>query len=307
MARSNPQSMLRYPLDTHPRQRCERQGPARELFGHGGELSAPSLVLRSGLAQSTVREALIDLEEMKIIETLGSGRARVFRIASGHPLATTLGSLFQAEDHRFESVLEAVRAAAARIGSGVVAVWLYGSVARGGRSRHKRRRSRGRDAERDALPGVEEAMRDDLRVSEDGLAFTASVLAVDIDNVVGFASRTTLSMSTASTDAVNASPSSEISRSSRIASSTPGGALRFCVTTARSTSLVARSSASCHAAVEPDRDYPRANSRCGSGKRPRGRSQTGGPRPGTGNPRWWRADGRSRYGRDTPVLIPASG
>ena len=113
MARSNPQSMLRYPLtrilgvDANVR-------VLRELFGHGGELSAPALVVRSGLAQSSVRGALIDLETMNIVEAIGSGRTRLYRVRNRHPLAAAVGALFQAEDRRFEAVLAGVGAAAAR-------------------------------------------------------------------------------------------------------------------------------------------------------------------------------------------------
>jgi predicted nucleotidyltransferase len=185
MARSNPQSTLRYPLtrilgvDANVR-------VLRELFGHGGELSAPALVVRSGLAQSSVREALIDLEAMKVVETIGSGRVRLFRIASRHPLAGVLGTLFQAEDRRFEAVLAAVRAAAARSGPGVVAVWLYGSVARG-QDRAESDVDISVVVESDALRRVEETMRDELSGSEEELAFSASVLAVDEGDITRLA------------------------------------------------------------------------------------------------------------------------
>jgi predicted nucleotidyltransferase len=182
MARSRPQSALRYPLtgilgvDANVR-------VLRELAGHGGELAAPALVVRSGLAQSSVRTALIALEALRIVDVLGSGRARLFRLRRGHPLAAVLGALFRAEDERFEAVIDAIRAAAERCGAGIVAVWLYGSVARG-----KDRAASDVDiavvADAKALPRIEEAMREELRGAEDALAFTASVVAVDADDVV---------------------------------------------------------------------------------------------------------------------------
>lgn len=182
MARSRPQSALRYPLtgilgvDANVR-------VLRELAGHGGELAAPALVVRSGLAQSSVRTALIALEVLRIVDVLGSGRARLFRLRRGHPLAAVLGALFRAEDERFEAVIDAIRAAAERCGAGIVAVWLYGSVARG-----KDRAASDVDiavvADAKALPRIEEAMREELRGAEDALAFTASVVAVDADDVV---------------------------------------------------------------------------------------------------------------------------
>jgi predicted nucleotidyltransferase len=182
MARSRPQSALRYPLtgilgaDANVR-------VLRELAGHGGELAAPALVVRSGLAQSSVRTALIALEVLRIVDVLGSGRARLFRLRRGHPLAAVLGALFRAEDERFEAVIDAIHAAAERCGAGIVAVWLYGSVARG-----KDRAASDVDiavvADAKALPRIEEAMREELRGAEDALAFTASVVAVDADDVV---------------------------------------------------------------------------------------------------------------------------
>jgi predicted nucleotidyltransferase len=186
MARSNPQSALRYPLtrilgvDANVR-------VLRELAGHGGVLSAPALVVRSGLAQSSVRAALIDLEATKVVEAIGSGRARLFRIGKRHPLAAAIGALFRAEQRRFDAVLEAVRAGAAGSGPGVIAVWLYGSVARG-QDRAESDVDIAVVAEATAVPRVEETLREELRSAEEKLAFRASVLAVDVDDVVRLSS-----------------------------------------------------------------------------------------------------------------------
>lgn len=185
MARSSPQSLLRYPLtrilgvDANVR-------VLRELFGHGGELAAPAVVARSGLAQSSVRGALIDLETMKIVEVVGSGRTRLYRVGDRHPLAPAIGALFQAEDRRFEAVLAGIRAAAMRAAPGVVAVWLYGSVARG-QDGAASDMDLAVVAEKDARQRIEETIRDALSGFEEELAFSASVLTVDVDDVTRLA------------------------------------------------------------------------------------------------------------------------
>jgi predicted nucleotidyltransferase len=78
--------------------------------------------------------------------------------------------------------LDGIRTAAERGGNGVVAVWLYGSAARG-KDRAASDVEIAVVAEGRTLPQVEEAMREALRDAEDALAFAASVLAVDVDDV----------------------------------------------------------------------------------------------------------------------------
>jgi predicted nucleotidyltransferase len=154
----------------------------RELMRHGGELSAPSLVRRTGLAKASVRQALKSLETMRIVEALGAGRSRLFRVRPAHPLAPTLDALFLSEEKRFDAVLDAVRIAAGRC-DGLVAAWLYGSVARG-----EDRETSDVDiavvGQPGTVPQIEEAVRESLGVAEDRLAFTASVVALDTDDVL---------------------------------------------------------------------------------------------------------------------------
>jgi predicted nucleotidyltransferase len=178
MTRSSHQSSLRYPLTvvlgTEAQVRL-----MREFARHGGALSAPALVQRTGLAASSVREGLIVLERMQVTETLGQGRTRLHRLRSDHPLRRPLEALFEAEEARFESVLAALRDAAGRCAPGIAAVWLYGSVARNadrpgsdidvavlceaGRSRR-----------------IETGLREAVREAEDRLFFTASIMALEI-------------------------------------------------------------------------------------------------------------------------------
>jgi len=102
----------------------------RELSRHGGELSAPSLTLRTRLSKRAVQLSLRALEATQIVQGLGSARSRLYRLRRDHPLAPVVAALFRAEEERFDAVLEEIRSAARRCGD-VLAVWLYGSVARG--------------------------------------------------------------------------------------------------------------------------------------------------------------------------------
>lgn len=130
MPRSSPQSALRYPLTgilgTEANVRI-----LRELFRHGGQLSAPSLVARSGLAKTSVWAGLTALETAGILSAVGTGRVRLYSIQPDHPLREPLHALFEAEERRFQRILAAIRHAAQVCGQPVIAVWLYGSVARG--------------------------------------------------------------------------------------------------------------------------------------------------------------------------------
>jgi DNA-binding transcriptional ArsR family regulator len=181
MARSRPQSAIRYPLtgilgtDANVR-------VLRELSRHGSELAASALVMRSGLAQSSVREALIALENMGVVEAIGSGRSRLYRLRRNHPLRAILNTLFKAEEERFDAILEAIRMAAEHCGKDVIAVWLYGSVARG-QDRPVSDIDLAVVADPKALPRVEQTMRDELHRAQDKLAFVASVVALDLNDV----------------------------------------------------------------------------------------------------------------------------
>jgi len=155
----------------------------RELCRHGGELAPASLVTRTQLAQSSVREALLALAQTGIVERLGAGRNQLFRLRRAHPLASGIDQLFEAEEVRFDSILGAVRAAASSCGPHVVAVWLYGSVARG-----EDRMDSDLDVavvtENGSQEAVERRMRDALDESSDSLAFRASVVAIDIGTMM---------------------------------------------------------------------------------------------------------------------------
>jgi predicted nucleotidyltransferase len=184
MAKHRQQSVLRYPL-TVILGSVANVRTLRELVRHGGELSAPSLVKRTGLAKASVRQALQILETMKIVETLGAERSRLFRVQRTHPLAAVLDGLFQEEERRFEAVLSAIRVAASRC-VGLTAAWLYGSVARG-----EDHETSDVDiavvGESEAVPLIEQALREALVEAEERLAFRASVVAIDLHDVLRLA------------------------------------------------------------------------------------------------------------------------
>jgi predicted nucleotidyltransferase len=184
MAEHGKQSVLRYPL-TVILGSVANVRTLRELMRHGGELSAPSLVKRTGLAKASVRQALQILGTMKIVEALGTERSRLFRVQRKHPLAAALDALFQQEEQRFEAVLRAIRVAAGRC-AGLMAAWLYGSVARG-----EDRETSDVDiavvGEPGATPLIEQTLREALAEAEERLAFKASVVAIDTHDVLRLA------------------------------------------------------------------------------------------------------------------------
>ncbi len=185
MARSSPQSIQRYPLTailgTEANVRL-----LRELSRHGGQLSAPSLVQRTGLAKTSVWAGLAALEQAGAVAIAGSGRARLYNIRADHPLRAALDALFEAEERRFDAILEAVRAAARGYGRRILAVWIYGSAARG-----EDRVGSDLDiavvAANDAVAAVSEAMRDALRPSGDRLGFVPSVVGLAPADAARFA------------------------------------------------------------------------------------------------------------------------
>lgn len=178
MARSSPQSALRYPLagfmgaEANVRILRELTGARRGAFGaFAGHAHRPGTVERPrGPHGPRTHED-----------------CRAHRVGTGaplkHPLAPSIEALFRAKGKQFDAIQDAVRSAAGRCGPGVVAAWLYGSVARG-QDHMKSDLDIAVVAEAEVLPQVEDAMRDGLRDAEKRLAFTASVVAVDTDDIL---------------------------------------------------------------------------------------------------------------------------
>lgn len=181
IARSKPQSTLRYPLTGILGAEANVR-VLRELIRHGGELAAASLVARTGLAQSSVREALIGLRSMRVVESIGAGRAQLFRTSRSHPLLPAIAQLFEAEEARFEAILTSLRAAAERSG-GIISAWVYGSVVRG-QDRPDSDLDFAVVAEYGQLTRVEEAMREAVRAAEESLGFRSSMIIIDARDVL---------------------------------------------------------------------------------------------------------------------------
>jgi predicted nucleotidyltransferase len=125
------QSFLRYPLSWI----LASEGSVRvlrELALHGGELSIPMLAASTGLNEQTVRNLVTrDLAATGIVESIGHWRSVLYRLARGHALSATLDQLFGAEEQRVRRVFDTVAAVAQDMGPAIIAVWLYGSAARG--------------------------------------------------------------------------------------------------------------------------------------------------------------------------------
>jgi predicted nucleotidyltransferase len=177
--RTQPQSFLRQPLS------AVFETPAnvrvlRALARHGGELSAPMLAERSRLTRPSVLAALGQLAALGLVESVGSVRQRLHRIDKAHPLMPALSALFTTEAERFDAIIEAVRAAAAK--AGVAAAWLYGSVSRG---------EDRPDSDLDLavvlssgdVDAEKSALRAALRALEDEWRFSASVVALDLEDI----------------------------------------------------------------------------------------------------------------------------
>lgn len=103
----------------------------RELALHGEELTTTSLAKRTGLTSQSVRNVLGTLGDAGLLRVYGLGRAASFQLDVTHPVARMLAELFRAEDERARTVLERIRETARRLRPLPLAVWMYGSVARG--------------------------------------------------------------------------------------------------------------------------------------------------------------------------------
>lgn len=125
-----PESFLRFPTSTL----LATPGSLRvlrELLHAEAPLPVSTLAHHTALTPQTVRNAVAALRQGSLVEELGSGRSRLYRADPGHPLYLPLGALFQAEEDRFRTVLDAFALAAGNLTPTPLSVWVYGSVARG--------------------------------------------------------------------------------------------------------------------------------------------------------------------------------
>jgi predicted nucleotidyltransferase len=185
MARSIVQSSQRYPLTqvlgTETNVRL-----LRELSLHGGQLSAPSLVLRTALAKGSVRTGLNVLLKFGVVAVKGSGHAQLYSLRSDHPLLAPIEDLFEAEQARFNAIQEAMRQAATSCEPAPIATYVYGSFARG-QDRP--------DSDLDILIIAEteetvsttsSAMREALEEPGERIGFSPSVIGLSIDGITRY-------------------------------------------------------------------------------------------------------------------------
>ena len=129
MQASRPQSHLRFPL-TQLFASAGHVRVLRALMAYGAPLSVAQLAADSGLTTRGARFVLESLVSQGMVSVLGQARSQLYCVASQHPLADAVKTLFQQERSRWEGVQEALRQNLASWRA-VRSAWLYGSVARG--------------------------------------------------------------------------------------------------------------------------------------------------------------------------------
>lgn len=195
-----PASFLRQPLDLI----LSSTGNVRVLrvlVGHGGALSVSRIAALTRMTTEGVRRVLGELERARVVRVLGERSARLFEACAEHPLVIGLDDLFRVEESRFHDIRKSVSAHACD--GRIVAVWLFGSAARG---------SDGIDSDLDLValidaPAAEvdaiaDVLRDALRDDERRLGFTASIIAVSVADLRGHITEQTALLADLRRDAV---------------------------------------------------------------------------------------------------------
>lgn len=183
----NRDSALRYPL-TRILGSVANVKTLRELERHGGELSAPSLCVRTRLSTRAVQLSLQALEEMGMIRSLGSSRSRLYRRRRSHPLSQILLELFREEENRFDAIIGKIREAVEGCRPRLAAAWIYGSVARGDDNPASDLDLATVTANDDAAE-TEHRVRAAIQPAENELAFHASVVALSDHDVIQLAAQ----------------------------------------------------------------------------------------------------------------------
>lgn len=173
-------STLRYPLTEMVGSRASLF-VMRALIRHGGEMSAATLVGHTGLSKRGVHHALRTLEALRIVRALGTGRAKLYIVRADHPLFAPLSQLFKAEEERYSNILGAI-GQIADADEAILAVWLYGSVARKDDNLHSDL-DLALAVKRGKASTVEAKFRDAIASLEELWAFDSSVIAIDIDDI----------------------------------------------------------------------------------------------------------------------------
>ena len=92
-------------------------------------MSKAAVARRTALNASGVGRSIEELIDQGIIESLGTGSRRLYRLRKEHPLASPLIDLFAAELARFASIVDGLRSAVHRLKPPPRAAWIQGPVA----------------------------------------------------------------------------------------------------------------------------------------------------------------------------------
>jgi len=126
---SSLQSFHRYPL-THVLASSGNVRVLRLLAEQGSPLAVSQLARDAGMTPVGVRAVLASLLRQGIVTVFGQGHAQLYALNPAHPMAPPLKDLFAQERAHWQSLLDDLRAALARLPA-VQAAWLYGSTSRG--------------------------------------------------------------------------------------------------------------------------------------------------------------------------------
>jgi predicted nucleotidyltransferase len=180
MRPSSLQSFHRYPL-THVLASSGNVRVLRLLAEQGSPLAVSQLARDAGMTPVGVRAVLSTLLRQGIVTVFGQGHAQLYALNQTHPMAPPLKDLFAQERAHWQSLLDDLRAAFARLPA-VQAAWLYGSTSRG-------EDIPGSDidvavaVERDDGPTVE-SVREALHTVEDRHEVRTSVIALSPQSIL---------------------------------------------------------------------------------------------------------------------------
>ncbi|MHC4910716.1 MAG: winged helix-turn-helix transcriptional regulator [Planctomycetota bacterium] len=94
-------------------------------------MSKAAVAREVSLNPSGVARSIDELVDEGIVEPLGPGSRRLYRLARGHSLSTPLAALYAAERNRFDSIVTALKQEAQSLAPRPRAAWIEGPVARG--------------------------------------------------------------------------------------------------------------------------------------------------------------------------------
>jgi len=123
-------SALHHPLDDIFGSRAAVR-VIRVLAEHGGRLGVSDIARRARLSLPSVRTALRRLLELDVVTAVAVGRSMACALSEDHPLVPALSAIYAAERKQTVDLMRGIRKAASTVHPAPLAIWLYGSVARG--------------------------------------------------------------------------------------------------------------------------------------------------------------------------------